>query len=131
MATSVSAQTNSNALQIPVDSSFTDWGIRWPSGERYTALIAIVELNDRIALCGTGYLNNNGLKRINQKSLRAKSLVINKRTVLEDFSFFTKTNSKKSMKTSNATCQLTSAKMNQMGKNSSIDIKSSKKTFRD
>ena len=131
MATSVFAQSNNDDLEIPVDNSFSDWGIRWSSGERYTALIGFKELNGRVVFCGTGYLNNNGLKRINQKSLRSKSLVINNRTVLTDFSYFTKTNSKRLMKASKATCRATTITVKQMGDDPSIDIISAKTTFRD
>ena len=95
--------------EVPVDRYFLfdDLTVEGGVGKVYSYALAIIVIDDRVALCGVGKLVRPGGASLVPNYLRGSSLLLNGKTILEDFSFWARVPASTDLRKAKATCRLT------------------------
>lgn len=118
-------------FRIPVDSDFRPWGFSWNGGQgKYTAMIKLMPYKGKLALCGTGFVNNVTYHQLTQRALVKTGLEVGGKLALRGFGFFTQANGKNGMLRKKARCRTTMVGW-PLPKNVDIDIVALQTSFRD
>lgn len=120
-----------DTFEIPVDGKFFDASMRWNNATAggYDAKMKLVlDKRGNLALCGIGRMTNVQLAQAIRKGLRGGRLVVNGKTVIKGFTYFTKARKAAELTSGVATCKSSGVKPPRSADR--IDISYGDATFR-